>query len=94
MSRHVGSGAQSSEEPTFSCGRGRDVLSLLRLPQPYAAAFPTDDSDTLVPLHQILLMSWFSSTRFGAPSLAILIIARPTCSVVVTYFGMRTFHTG
>jgi hypothetical protein len=46
------------------------------------------------PFRQILLMSWFSSTDLGAPRLATFSIARPTHSVVVTYFGKSGFHNG
>gem|GEM_PF-1599117 len=67
--------------------------SLFVDPQSLPASLFRDLCGETLPF-QILLMSWFSSTRFGAPSLAILIIARPTCSVVVTYCGKRAFHTG
>ena len=40
------------------------------------------------------LMSWFSSTRLGAPRFATSIITRPKCSVVVTYLGKSAFHSG
>jgi hypothetical protein len=43
---------------------------------------------------QTRLMSWFPSTGLGAPRLATYSIARPTYSVVVTYFGKSNFHTG
>src|SRR5260370_9139805 len=46
------------------------------------------------PSWQILLMSWFSHTDLGAPRLATFSIARPTHSVVVTYFGKSNLHTG
>jgi hypothetical protein len=37
------------------------------------------------------LMSWFSRKGFDAPLLPTLIIARPTCSVVVTHRGTNIF---
>src|SRR5947209_15219125 len=40
------------------------------------------------------LMSMFSSTGLGAPDFAALTIARPTCSVVVTYFGHALYNAG
>lgn len=40
------------------------------------------------------LISAFSSTDFGAPCRAAWSMARPTHSVVVTYFGKSAFHTG
>ena len=35
-----------------------------------------------------------SSTGFGAPRFETSSIARPNCSVVVTYFGATTFNKG
>ncbi len=40
------------------------------------------------------LMSDVSSTRFGQPCLANLSMARPICSVLVTYLGKRAFKNG
>ena len=37
------------------------------------------------------LMSWFSRKGFAAPLIPTLIIARPTCSVVVTHRGKNIF---
>ena len=37
------------------------------------------------------LMSWFSRKGFAAPFIPTLIIARPTCSVVVTHRGKNVF---
>jgi signal transduction histidine kinase len=51
----------------------------------------TSDHD---PSLQIMLMSSFSRTDLVAPRLAMFSIARPTHSVVVTYFGKSNFHTG
>jgi hypothetical protein len=39
-------------------------------------------------------MSSLSNTRFAAPRLATQIIARPNCSVVVTYFGASLRNSG
>lgn len=40
------------------------------------------------------MMSGFSSTGFGAPCFATSSIARPTSSVVVTYFGKSALKAG
>ena len=43
---------------------------------------------------QTWLMSTVSSTGFGQPCLATLSMARPICSVVVTYFGKSLYNSG
>lgn len=53
---------------------------------------PVVQVSALTRLHR-LLISMLSRICFGAPRLATSIIARPNCSVVVTYFG-KAFSRG
>src|ERR1700730_2199294 len=82
---------EGAEAPRGPRRTGQDTLADPRSKWPRQDTPPTPGQD---PFRQILLMSWFSTTDLKAPRLATFSIARPTHSVVVTYFGKSNFHTG